>query len=239
MELYLAYKIENERLYLDREESHHCIKVMRHHAGDVLQVTDGQGKLYNATLKTESAQHCELDVVEILENKYPEFPPIHLMIAPTKNIDRFEWLLEKLTEIGVSEITPVICQRSERRHLKPERLKKILVSAMKQSLRCWLPHLNEPVPFDAVMIHFDKTDTESSSQKFILHCQQHGLNLLKHACKPAEKTILMVGPEGDFTNEEIQQAESNGFEAAGLGEARLRTETAGLIAVHTVHLIND
>ncbi|MEO6166664.1 MAG: RsmE family RNA methyltransferase, partial [Chitinophagales bacterium] len=148
MELYWAHSVDGQQIFLDEEESHHCIKVMRHHAGDLLKVTDGKGKKYSASIISENRHQCVLEIAELLQDAPENKTHLHLAIAPTKNIDRFEWLLEKATEIGIDEITPIICKRSERSQIKPDRLNKLLVSAMKQSLRCWLPRLNGVVKFD-------------------------------------------------------------------------------------------
>ncbi|MBX7107133.1 MAG: 16S rRNA (uracil(1498)-N(3))-methyltransferase [Chitinophagales bacterium] len=240
MELYYAAATENNLVHLDNEESHHCIKVMRHRIGDLLTVTDGRGSKFSATILNDDRQACVLQKVQILQNVTKGNVGLHLAIAPTKNIDRFEWLLEKATEIGIDEITPIITHRAERTHIKMERLQKLLISAMKQSLRCWLPQLHEPVLFDHFINMEGKDATQNAAAlKTICHCQRHDLPLLKQICMHKQEVLILVGPEGDFTMEEIALAESNGCIASSLGEARLRTETAGLIALHTVHLLND
>ena len=164
--------------------------------------------------------------------------PIRVGISPTKNIDRFEWFLEKATEIGVTSVTPVICTRSERRSLKMERLIKVMLSAMKQSLRLTLPRIEPFMPFKE-FVHRIPGDSDNDSQRIICHCQSQNLPLLKSFYRPGSRSRVLIGPEGDFTSEEVGLAESNGFNGVTLGEVRLRTETAALVALHTIHLLND
>ncbi|MBK9731975.1 MAG: 16S rRNA (uracil(1498)-N(3))-methyltransferase [Chitinophagaceae bacterium] len=240
MELYLASKIENEQIFLGEEESHHCIQVMRHHAGDLLEVTDGRGKKLTASVINENRRACVLEVVEVIETVPGSNTHVHLAIAPTKNMDRFEWMLEKATEIGIDEITPIVCQRSERSQIKSDRLNKLLVAAMKQSLRCWLPVLHQPIKFADFLSNNASIYTDDQENfKAIFHCQQKGLPLLKQIFQPKKKVLLLIGPEGDFTMEEIRLAEEKGFQALSLGNARLRTETAGIVAIHTIQLLSN
>lgn len=235
MELFYSPTIENERIYFDREESHHCSKVMRHQAGDELMVTDGRGKLYRAKILNEDWKAVVLEIQETVKEEAAHDPQIHIAIAPTKNIDRFEWFIEKATEIGVDQITPIHCQRSVRNKIKLERLQKLLISAMKQSLRLWLPVLNDLVTFDELLL--GKSFTEA--RKFLCHCQSPDLPLLKNLYSEKNNAGIIIGPEGDFTIEEINLAEAKGFTSVSLGNARLRTETAGMVAIHTIQLINQ
>ncbi len=198
-------------------------------------MTDGKGKLIRAKIFNEHKKKCELETVEVVKQESQPSPAIHIAIAPTKNIDRFEWFLEKATEIGITEITPIICQRSERNAIKPERLQKLLVGAMKQSLRLWLPTLNPQISFKNFFSH----DSRLTTQNFIAHCQSHNLPSLQSLYKRGENVLIMIGPEGDFTTEEIDNAKSNGFSEVTLGKSRLRTETAGIVALHTVQLLNE
>jgi len=232
--LFFCSQIETDNFFLDEEESHHLFKVMRKAVGDELMVTDGKGKLVRAKLAGEEKKRCVLDLIEVVKQELQASPAIHIAIAPTKNIDRFEWFLEKATEIGVTEITPIICQRSERNKVKPERLQKILVGAMKQSLRLWLPKLNATVPLK----FFFNPKSEIRNPKFICHCQSQNLPSLRSLYPRNSNVLIMIGPEGDFTAEEIQLAEKSGFSGVNLGKNRLRTETAGIVAVHTIQLLN-
>ena len=222
---------------------------MRHAVGDELMVTDGKGKLIRAKITQEHKKNCVLQIIELVKQEPQPTPTIHVAIAPTKNSDRFEWFLEKATEIGVTEITPIICQRSERNKIKHERLRKILIGSMKQSLQLWLPNLNAMVPFKNFFTHSLPRSIGDSqlapinrgltTHAFICHCQSENLSSLQSLYNRGENALIMIGPEGDFTPEEIQLAEASGFSAVTLGQNRLRTETAGMVAVHTVQLLNS
>jgi len=200
-----------------------------------LMVTDGKGKLFKTGLINENKKECALEIIEVLKNEPKPSPEIHVAISPTKSIDRFEWFLEKATEIGGSEITPIISQRSERDKIKHDRLSKILISSMKQSLRFWLPKLNPIVSLK----DFLTSNFKSQTSNFIAHCQSQNLPSLKSLYQPKQSVVILVGPEGDFTREEVTLAEEKGFVSVSLGEARLRTETAGIVAVHTIRLLNE
>ncbi|MEN8116270.1 MAG: RsmE family RNA methyltransferase, partial [Bacteroidota bacterium] len=157
----------------------------------------------------------------------------HIVIAPTKNIDRFEWFLEKCTEIGIDEITPILSEHSERKVIKPGRLEKIVVSAMKQSVKAYLPKLNELTSFN------DLVKTSDAPAKFIAHCNGGEKPHLKNNIEPGKNVLILIGPEGDFSPAEVELAKENGFKEISLGTSRLRTETAGVVACHIVNLIND
>jgi 16S rRNA (uracil1498-N3)-methyltransferase len=235
MELFYSQSIEADRVYFDAEESHHCAKVMRHKMGDKLMVTDGRGKLYRAKILNDDWKAVVLEILETVKEVPAAAPIIHIAIAPTKNIDRFEWFLEKATEIGVDEITPILCHRSGRDKIKHARLEKMLISAMKQSLRLWLPALNGLISFE----EFLTGKSMNTGNRFLCHCQSQDLPLLKNLYQEKNNALIIIGPEGDFTSEEINLAEANGFVSVSLGSARLRTETAGMVAVQTIQLINQ
>jgi len=240
MELYWAHKLDGEQVFLDAEESHHCLKVMRHKRGDRVEVTDGNGNKYVAVIRNEDRNGCELQTIELLKSESPRSPLCHLAIAPTKSIDRFEWFLEKATEIGIAEVTPLICRRSERTQLKLERLRKQVIAAMKQSQRCWLPKLHEPQKFvDFILATGSGKPNLQPGNKIICYCGQETLPMLKNVYRPQTRVVILIGPEGDFSPEEVEFALTNGFSGAMLGPARLRTETAGVVAAHTVQLLND
>ncbi|MBA2407044.1 MAG: 16S rRNA (uracil(1498)-N(3))-methyltransferase [Chitinophagales bacterium] len=232
MELFYSNRVEDHLAIINNEEYHHCMKVMRHNIGDELLVTDGQGKLFHTKIISDDKTESAVEILKTLKEEIEPSPSIHIAIAPTKNNDRFEWFLEKATEIGVSEITPIICTRSERNQVKQQRLNKILISAMKQSMRLWLPKLNEIEKFE----NFLKVNSPLINSKFICHCQSQNLPALKNRHRERENVRILIGPEGDFTLEEINLAESNGFISVNLGDSRLRTETAGLVAIHTIQL---
>lgn len=214
-------------------ESGHCVRVLRHQPGDLLEVVDGKGGLYTVRLVDAHHKHA---MVEILERR--ELPPywkgrLVLAVAPTKNMDRMEWFAEKATEIGINAITCLNCRFSERKEIKPARLEKILVSAMKQSQKATLPELNGMTDFRTfVSLPF-------AGRKFIAHCEEGVKPLLKQTYHPGENALVLIGPEGDFSPEEIALALKCGFEPISLGESRLRTETAALVACHTIHVLNQ
>lgn len=214
-----------------KEESRHIYKVLRKKSGDSICITNGFGFLFKGIIQTISSHGCEVSIQEIIE--HPPLPyRLHLAVAPTKMNDRFEWFLEKATEIGITEITPIICDHSERKTIKIERYQKILVAAMKQSLRTTLPILH-PVSTYKDFI------SKQSSNCFIAHCQGAPKKPFASALKPEQDTTLLVGPEGDFSTHEIELALSKKIQAVSLGNMRLRTETAAIVGCHTVALVNS
>ena len=219
----------NDEIILSAEESKHATKVLRKKEGEILNFTDGKGYLYKAVITVADTRKCRLQVVSSEQKEKQHNYHLHIAIAPTKNMDRFEWFLEKATEIGIDEITPIICSRSERKVIKTERGNRILLSAMKQSLKYHLPKLNEAIS----LTNFIKQDFEGT--KYIAHCEDGEKKELRTVNK-TEKTIILIGPEGDFSPKEIELAEQNQFKAVSLGASRLRTETAGIIAAHTINI---
>ena len=209
------------------------MKVLRKNSGDILMVTNGNGFLFTTEILSASPQKCVAKVNDVVKEAIPPYH-LHLVVAPTKMNDRYEWFLEKATEIGVQEITPVICGNSERKVIKPERYEKVIQSAMKQSLHFRKPILNEAINFQ------DLTNLKIEGQKFIAHCEE-GLErkVLKELIQPGGKYCILIGPEGDFTPGEIEQAVETGWQPVSLGKSRLRTETAAIVACHTVALINE
>ena len=219
-------------VYLDAEESYHAIRVLRLRSGNRVQLTDGHGNLFEGTVDAEDSKACPVTLAEVTRfQKRPFY--LHMAVAPTKNIDRFEWFLEKATEIGIDEITPLICEHSERTTVRPDRLQKILVSAMKQSLNLHLPKLNEPVKF------MDFMKKEYPGQKFIGYVEEKQEILLKKAYQPGSDALLLIGPEGDFSKKEVSEAIQKGYTAISLGSSRLRTETAAVAGCHTINLLNQ
>ena len=225
------FYLENpkDEIILSAEESKHATKVLRKKEGDILNFTDGKGAFYKAEITVADIRKCRLKVVSNEQKEKQHNYHLHIAIAPTKNMDRFEWFLEKATEIGIDEITPIICSHSERKVIKTERCNRILLSAMKQSLKFYLPKLNEAISFN----DFLKQDYKGS--KYIAHCEDGEKKELKIENK-TEKTIILIGPEGDFSPKEIELALQNQFKAVSLGTSRLRTETAGIIAAHTINI---
>ncbi len=246
MQLFYAPQITQNNFVLDEVESRHCIQVLRRSIGDTLQIVDGVGGMYRAVITNPHPKKCAFSIEESLV--YPTKPyQIHIAIAPTKNINRFEWFLEKTTEIGITQITPLLTQRSERKKLRADRLQKILITAMKQSAKAYLPQLNALIPFkkfisqksNELLPSINSSD-ESSGELFkgIAYLNDNNLPLSKVYTK-GRNALILIGPEGDFSPEETNFALQHGFEGVGLGDSRLRTETAGIVACHTVHLVNS
>jgi 16S rRNA (uracil1498-N3)-methyltransferase len=228
MQLFYLENPEKE-ITLSAEESRHATKVLRKKAGDILDFTDGKGGFYKAEITIANKKKCRLKIVSSEQKEKQHNYYLHIAIAPTKNIDRFEWFLEKATEIGIDEITPIICNRSERKVIKTKRGNRILLSAIKQSLKHHLPILNDAIS----LTDFLKKNIDAT--KYIAHCKDGEKNELK-AVNKANKYLILIGPEGDFSNKEIDLALQNQFKAVSLGTSRLRTETAGTIAAHTINI---
>lgn len=216
----------------DKEESKHIIKVLRKNERDVVFITNGKGFLFEAEIQLASEKKCE---VKIVKCTFKESLPykLHIAIAPTKMNDRIEWFLEKATEIGIHEITPIICSNSEQKFFKKERAEKIISTAMKQSLHFYLPKLNEAITFNEFI------SQNNSDNLYIAHCEQTDKKSLKNLVKPNENYTILIGPEGDFSHQEINKAIAKKFQPVLLGDTRLRTETAGLFACITVALANN
>ncbi|WP_410005211.1 16S rRNA (uracil(1498)-N(3))-methyltransferase [Aequorivita nionensis] len=226
-------KLEKEVTF-DKEESRHIVKVLRMKDGDTFKITNGKGSFFSAEMINANPKGC---LVKILSEEMQQPLPyqLHLAVAPTKLNDRYEWFLEKATEIGISEITPIICDHSERKIIKTERYEKILQSAMKQSLKAYLPILNEAVSYK----DFINSEKNSEGIKCIAHCEETDKKSLKSVLKQNQKITILIGPEGDFSSEEIELAKANGFIPVSLGESRLRTETAAVVACHSVAFVNE
>lgn len=223
-EQHYFYTTEPQSLTLPDEEAQHASRVLRLQAGDEIFLMDGRGNFYNATITESTKKACRYDIIATMPQS-PEWPyHIHLAMAPTKNMDRTEWMVEKATEIGINELTLLNCQWSERRIVKHERIERILVSAMKQSRKAWLPQLNDMTDFA------DFIAMPRSGQKFICHCHSDNLPLLKDQLSHNDDALVMIGPEGDFSPAEVAAAEAAGFMSVSLGTSRLRTETAAIVA---------
>jgi 16S rRNA (uracil1498-N3)-methyltransferase len=216
----------------DKEESIHIVKVLRKKEGDILHVTNGLGNLFKTEVILATEKKCTVKIITIESVKPPSFY-IHIAVAPTKMNERLEWFLEKATEIGIQEITPIICDHSERKNVKRERLDKIIQSAMKQSLQNFMPILNEAISYK----DFIKQDHEGNL--CIAHCEETDKKSFKSILKPKEKYVILVGPEGDFSKKEIKTAFENQWVPISLGNTRLRTETAALIACHSIVFVNE
>lgn len=216
----------------DKEESKHIVKVLRKSVGDVLHITNGLGWMFDAEIINADIKKCQANIINARQHPKREYK-LHLAVAPTKMNDRFEWFLEKATEIGIDTITPILCDHSERKVIKLDRFEKILQSAMKQSLQCYLPTINELTPFN----NFVNQDFEG--QKYIAHCEDSDRKSLKNQLKPDQDIVILIGPEGDFSVKEIETALQHNFIPVTLGNTRLRTETAAIAACHSVAFVNE
>jgi 16S rRNA (uracil1498-N3)-methyltransferase len=234
MQLFYNPNIDNSaaQFTFSPEESKHIIKVLRKKEGDVLNITNGKGYWFEAKIISADAKKCKAQIFDTTK-KHQTKHWFHIAVAPTKMNDRFEWFLEKATEIGVNEITPIICERSERKKLKMERLQKVVQSGMKQSLRTYLPKLNAPVSFD------EFATQDHNGLLFIAHCEDEEKLDLKRRVAPDKDITILIGPEGDFSSTEINRAYETGFLPVSLGTSRLRTETAAIVACTTVAIINN
>ena len=235
MQLFYTPNITNttNQFTFDKTESRHIIKVLRKTEGDTILITNGLGDLFTSEIIVANDKKCLVNITTVETKQKPWNYYLHVAIAPTKLNDRFEWFLEKATEIGIDEITPIICHHSERKILKTDRMEKIIHSAAKQSLKFHYPKLNEPVSFS------DFLNTNFNGQLFIAHCEETDKKSLKKELKPQQKTTILIGPEGDFSTKEIALSLEHNFIPVSLGESRLRTETAGVVAVHSVAFINE
>lgn len=223
---------------LPEADSQHCVRVLRMQPGESVQVIDGQGGLYRCVLVDAHPKHARLSIVERVDQPLPWPQQITIAVAPTKMMDRMEWLVEKLVEVGVNRIVPLRCRFSERKEIKTERLEKIAVSAMKQSLKAVLPEIWPMTSFADFMRSPVVTDAEA--QKFVAHCDSSLPRLLlAQTYQPRRSAVMLIGPEGDFSAEEIAQAIDGGFVPVSLGDSRLRTETAALYACSTFHIIDS
>nr|WP_321356467.1 16S rRNA (uracil(1498)-N(3))-methyltransferase [uncultured Draconibacterium sp.] len=233
MQLFYVPNLSGAEVILDETESKHAVRVLRLKEDDEIELVDGKGGFFKARITDANPKKCKLSIIDSQTEFGKKDFHLHIAIAPTKNIDRTEWFLEKCTEIGIDEVTPLLSEHSERKVIKPERLEKILVSAMKQSVKAYLPKLNELTKFS------DLLSQATEAKKFIAHCNEGEKPHLKNVVKPGDNVLILIGPEGDFSPEEVDLALENGFEAISLGNARLRTETAGVVACHIVNLAND
>jgi len=233
MHLFYTPDLQSDTYHLSQEESKHCVRVLRLVEGDTLNLVDGKGLFCEAVITSANPKACELKIVDKKSHFGKREFRLTMAVSPTKNIDRYEWFLEKATEIGIDAIIPLIGRYSERKEIKSERLEKVMISAIKQSIKAYLPQLQQTQSFKTVV------KTPFLGQKFIAHCSEGEKVLLRDAVVKGKDVLILVGPEGDFSTEEVESAIIEGFIPVSLGEARLRTETAALVACHTVNLINQ
>ncbi|MBE7176828.1 MAG: 16S rRNA (uracil(1498)-N(3))-methyltransferase [Mucilaginibacter polytrichastri] len=235
MHLFFTPEIGSDQEFftLNEEESRHAAKVLRLRTGDTVQLMDGRGGWYTAEITDPHAKHTSLRISGYRSESAKRNHYLHIAVAPTKNIDRFEWFVEKATEIGIDEITPILCEHSERKDLRIDRIDRVIISAMKQSLKAQKPTINPLTPFA------DCVKNRGEKGLFIAHCaDDDAKTALKTCVIPGDSTLVMIGPEGDFAPSEIHDALQARFKAVSLGDSRLRTETAALEACFEVNFLN-
>ncbi|MBK7872881.1 MAG: 16S rRNA (uracil(1498)-N(3))-methyltransferase [Saprospiraceae bacterium] len=232
MNLFYTTDIQGEMAILHEEEARHCTQVLRKKISDQIHFVDGKNTFYEGVIIEIGKKDCSIQI----QQKRAEAPKdyrVHIAIAPTKNIDRLEWFAEKATEIGIDEISLLLCEHSERKNIRLDRLEKILIAAMKQSLKATLPKLNDMIAFDQFIAQ------TADEQRFIAYLGELSNPHLKYACPPKANSLVLIGPEGDFSAQEIQNALKTGFKGVSLSNSRLRTETAGLVACHIINFLNE
>ena len=223
---------DNDQIQFSKEESKHIIRVLRKSLGDTLHITNGKGVLFTSEIISADQKNCKAKIITSKIQPKRTYS-LHLAVAPTKMNDRYEWFLEKATEIGIDSITPIICDNSERRVIKAERYEKITLSAMKQSLNCYLPKLHEAINYK------DFIAQNHEGALFIAHCEETNRKSLKHELSANTDITILIGPEGDFSTNEIELAIQSNFTPVTLGDTRLRTETAAIVACHSVAFSNE
>ena len=235
MQLFYSHNLakDSTSYSFDKTESRHIIKVLRKKEGDKLNITNGLGYLFVGEISDANYKKCVVNILSFSEKRKAWNYHLHIAVAPTKLNERIEWFIEKATEIGVDEITPIICKHSERKFIKQERFEKIALSAMKQSLKFHLPKINPAISFK------DFTNIKQNGNLFIAHCEEQNKKSFKEEIKPNTDITILIGPEGDFSHNEIEIALKNNYTAVTLGESRLRTETAALAACHSVAFVNE
>jgi len=234
MHIFYVPDIKGNTCVMDENESKHSIRVLRMVKGDKLKFVDGNGNLYEGLITDPDPAGCGITIIGVTRNFEKRDYRLHIAISPIKNQERFEWFVEKSVEIGVDEITPVICSNTEKPGIKIDRLKNIITSAMKQSIKAFRPVLNFPVAFAEFV------DSDISGTKMIAHCNHlHNRSKIDQVCKKNNDAVILIGPEGDFSEEELTLAFKHDFKPVHLGSSRLRTETAGIAACHSVYFINQ
>jgi 16S rRNA (uracil1498-N3)-methyltransferase len=234
MQIFYAPDISNDFYTLDEKESKHCIRVLRMTRGTVVRLIDGKGNLFEGRIDNPDPKKCTITITEIVKDFEKRNYRLHLAISPVKNAERFEWFVEKSVEIGVDEITPLICRNTEKPGIKRERVNNLIISAMKQSLKTTMTVLNQPCNFK------DFLNNDFTGVRMIAHCNESfERNKISEVYSVNENALILIGPEGDFCEEEIRTAIGMGFRSVHLGQSRLRTETAGIAACHSVYFINQ
>jgi 16S rRNA (uracil1498-N3)-methyltransferase len=232
-QLFYSYKIYDDKILLPKDEAHHCLRVLRKQSGDTIMVVDGKGNYYKTLIETEDLHDCQLKIIDCREKFGYKNHYIHIAMAPPKNHSRVEWFVEKAVEIGIQEISFILTENSERRNIKIRRIQKRAISSMKQSLKAYLPAINEMVS----MIGFLTNCT--NKERYIGHLDTTNKNLLFHKAIPKSNYCVLIGPEGGYSSDEIKEAQKYEFQSISLGDSRLRTETASIAACHILNIINE
>lgn len=235
MNYFYCSEINGKTAILNAVESAHCVRVLRMRKGDHIHIIDGIGGLYNAIIVLPDAKACVIEIVNSIDHQQKRDFRLHIAIAPTKSMERFEWFLEKSVEIGIDVITPLLCERSERKIIKTERLEKVMVSSMKQAIVLHKPKVNELIDFNA----FIKKYKDEPFNRYIAHCEKTTRKQFHDVVNPKKNTIILIGPEGDFSPGEIKMAGENGFMPVTFGQNRYRTETAAIFACSIFNFINS
>lgn len=233
MNIFYTPDISGSSYILNEEESKHCVRVLRLSVGEVIYLVDGVGGFYTAEITSDNPKKVMLKILNVVTEFAKRNHYLHIAVAPTKNIDRLEWFLEKATELGIDEVTPIITDRSERRVVKEDRLNKVITSAVKQSIKAYHPKMNDAISFDSFLKQpFD-------GDKLIAHCiDNEEKKYISDLVIPFQKYLILIGPEGDFTPNEVEQALNKDFKPLTLGNNRLRTETAALAACFEINYLN-
>lgn len=233
MHIFYTPDITQNTYTLNEEESKHCVRVLRLPVGALVNLVDGRGGFYTAEITSDNPKKVSLSILKVETEFNKRNHYLHIAVAPTKNIDRIEWFLEKATELGIDEITPIITDRSERRVVKEDRLNKVITSAVKQSIKAYHPILNESIPFNKFL------NSSIEGEKLIAHCiDNQEKKYISELVMPHQKYLVLIGPEGDFTPEEVNLALNKGFKPLTLGDNRLRTETAALSVCFEINYLN-
>ena len=237
MHLFYTPTIEphHKEFMLSEDESKHAIRVLRLAVGEEITLVDGMGGWYEARILDAHPKRTTLSITQVVQQYEKSAYDLHIAVAPTKSMDRLEWFLEKATEIGIQEITPIISDRSERKEVKLDRLNKVAVSAMKQSLKAYLPKINPAVSLSQLLT---KVEPDEYTSKAIAHCVDEEKSYLADICSPGGKYLILIGPEGDFSENEIARSLQAGFQPVSLGNSRLRTETAALASCLEIAILN-
>lgn len=234
MQIFYAPEINGSVHILDENESKHIIRVLRMRKGMAVRLIDGLGNLYEGEIEDDNARSCTIRIKTVVKDFEKRNYRLHIAISPLKNADRLEWFIEKSVEIGIDTITPLLCRNTEKQSVKASRMINIIISAMKQSIKATKPVLSEAMEFSQFI------SMKQQGRLMIAHCNPgFGRNKIFDVCKPGEDAVILIGPEGDFSEDEIRQALENGYQGVHLGSSRLRTETAGIAACHSVYFINQ